>query len=264
MSINRKGSYPSDKFFKKGEKLTNIGKTVKAIEEFKKSIKKNPEYYNGYAVIGSLYAGIGNFQESIGWFEKAIKRFPEAADLWYNKSLSLKKLSRFDEAKQAVNKCLVLNSEHFAALTIKGLLCINDGDTENALNYFDKALEINPGYDIAWKNKISILKKLGDKKELERFRAKILKEKYGMLPATIPKWEHQGVYFIKLGEIIELTTDVTYERMQFVKALYELSSDNICIISSPEFKPLLAIEQKQGAINLFMKKFNVKAVGLSK
>ena len=263
MKMNRNESNPSDKYFKKGERLVNQRKYVEAIEEFKKSIKKNPEYYNGYAIIGSLYAGMGNLEESLGWFDEAIIRYPEEEDLWYNKALSLKKLSRFDEANQAVNKCLALNSEHFAALTVKGLLYINIGDAKNALKNFDKALEINPKYDIAWKNKTSILEKLGNKQEVERFKAEILKNTYGIQPVTIPEWENQGLNFIKLGMMIELTPDVTYERVQFIIALYKLSPDNVYIVPTLEHNVLLVIEQTQGAFDVFQKRYHVKSIVLS-
>jgi len=262
MSVNGNESYPPDKFFKKGETLVYQGKYKDAIHEFKKSIKKNPQYYNGYAIIGSLYAGMGSFEESLGWFDQALKRYPEGADLWYNKALSLKKLLRFGEARQAVDKCIALNSEHFAALTVKGLLYITSGDVKNALSCFDKALEINPEYDVAWKNKNSILEKLEQAQEIEGFKDDILKEKYGIHLVNIPEWEHQGLIFLKLGKMVELTPDITHERVQFVIAQYKLSPNSVYIIPTLEHDVLLAIEQIQGAFDKFQKKFNVKAIVL--
>jgi len=47
-------------------------------------------------------------------------------------------------------------------------------------------------------------------------------------------------------------------------ALYKLLPDNVYIIPSPEHQVLLAVEQTQGAFNAFQKKFNVKAVVISK
>lgn len=255
-------SYPSDSHFLKGEKLVDRRKYVEAIKEFKKSIKKNPESYNGYAVVGSLYALMENFEESLGWFDQAITRYPEAADLWYNKALSLKKLSRFVEAEQAVIKSLEFNTGHFAALTLKGLLRTISGEAEEALKYFDKALEINPMYEIAWKNKISTLENLGNLQEVKRVKDEILKKQYGIHPITIPEWENQGIDFLKLGTIVELTPDVTYERSTFIIALYNLSPDSVLIIPTVEYEILFAIERTSGAFAAFLKKYNVKAIKL--
>ncbi|MBL4938533.1 tetratricopeptide repeat protein [Clostridium sp. YIM B02515] len=69
-----------------------------AINEFNKQIKKNPNNISAYSSLASIYEQKGEFQKTIDCYDYIIKKSPENADAYYNKSISLMKLGRSDEA----------------------------------------------------------------------------------------------------------------------------------------------------------------------
>jgi superkiller protein 3 len=86
----------------------------------------------------------------------------------YRDLKKLKKLGRYEEALQAIDKALELNPDNSYAWNNKGIALRNLGRHEEALQAYDKALELNPDYSNAWYNKGIALYNLGRHEEAQR------------------------------------------------------------------------------------------------
>ena len=69
-------------------------------------------------------------------------------------------LDKSEEAIVWFDKALEVNPNYFFALNNKGLALSNLGRYDEAITSYDKALEINPNYEAAKQNKILALQNL--------------------------------------------------------------------------------------------------------
>ena len=89
---------------------------------------------------------------------KALEINPQNADAYYNnKGLSLYYSGSYIEAIECYDKALELNSQFACAYNNKGLSLYYHGDNNEAIECYDKALEINPQNADAYYNKGIIL-----------------------------------------------------------------------------------------------------------
>jgi tetratricopeptide (TPR) repeat protein len=81
-------------------------------------------------------------------------------------------LGRYEEALQAYDRALELNPDDSIVLNNKGLELDKLGRCEEALQAYDRALELNPDYYDAWHNKGVALHKLGQYEEAAQIALK--------------------------------------------------------------------------------------------
>jgi tetratricopeptide (TPR) repeat protein len=86
-------------------------------------------------------------------FDEVLEIEPENTQAINGKGSTLMKLNRFDEADECFSHSLSI-SKNSSALLNKGIICKHKNDFENALAYYDKALELNGNLE----NIINILK----------------------------------------------------------------------------------------------------------
>src|ERR1035437_2239344 len=80
---------------------------------------------------------------------------------WFNKGLALDNLNKSDEAINAYEKAIEINPQDSDAWTGKGLALDNLNKYDEAIKAFDKAIEINPQDSYAWDGKGIALGGLG-------------------------------------------------------------------------------------------------------
>ncbi|MBA7597449.1 Cell division coordinator CpoB [subsurface metagenome] len=77
----------------------------------------------------------------------------KTAEEWINKGLDLFELKRYREAIECYDKALEINPDYDAAWYDKGLVLFRLKRYREAIECYDKALEINPDNDLAWYRK---------------------------------------------------------------------------------------------------------------
>jgi len=80
---------------------------------------------------------------------------------WYNKGCSLLESGNFKQALDCFDKALEINPHLSEPWNNKGLCLANLGKYNEAIAFYDKALKINPEKANAWNNKGVVLSKLG-------------------------------------------------------------------------------------------------------
>jgi tetratricopeptide (TPR) repeat protein len=83
-----------------------------------------------------------------------------SADLWFNKGFALNDLGKYNEAIQAFDKVIEINPSNTYAWNNKGYALINLNKNEEGLLACEKALEIDPNNAVAWNNKVWALNNL--------------------------------------------------------------------------------------------------------
>ena len=177
-------SNSSDVWFNKGFALNNLGKYEEAIEAFDKVIDMDPS--NSYAWNNKGYAlnNLGRYEDGLQAFAKALEMDHNNIDAWNNKAWALNNLERYEDALLASEKALEIDPNNFLAsgnkiiallgLSInniesdspdawfsKGFELNNMGKYQEAIEAFDRVVDMDPSNTAAWNNKGYALINLG-------------------------------------------------------------------------------------------------------
>ena len=124
-----------------------------------------------------------NYEEALKCFDKIIKMDPEDVIAIYNKGLTLYLMKLFEDCISCMNQIMKLSDTDYDSRIVISLCYDKLGDSEKALDFYNKAISINPIEKQAWVNKMVILKELGRKEDLEKcwkdFEDKGLNDNYG-------------------------------------------------------------------------------------
>jgi serine/threonine protein kinase/tetratricopeptide (TPR) repeat protein len=120
-----------------------LGMPEKAIESYQKAIKLDPTYYEAYKDFGIFYYSHGNYSEAAKQFQFAVDRAPGNYDAYAYLAAALDDLGRDAEAKQALLASLKLR-ETSRALNSLGVILQSEGKDAEAVEYFRRAIAINP------------------------------------------------------------------------------------------------------------------------
>ena len=107
---SRSGDPEVDDLFQIGLEQMNQRNAPAAIATFSEIIKKKPEFAEGWNKRATLYYLIGEYDKSLADCEEVVKR----------------------------------NPVHFGALSGFGMIYLKQGKPEKALDYFQRALQVNP------------------------------------------------------------------------------------------------------------------------
>ena len=155
-------------FFKKGLELHQAGNLKAAREYYQISLKNNPTNYHTLNYLGILQSQLGNFTESLNIFKKAISVKADDAKLYCNIANIYLQLRELDNAVQYYNKAIKLDPNFFEAHCNLGTALQeynNKKSLESAIISFNKAIAINSNFYLAYNNRGNVLKDLGKLKD---------------------------------------------------------------------------------------------------
>ena len=163
-----------------------------AKSSFQTALEQEPDYYEAYIELGVMHAEIGD-SIALEYYNSAIDIYPESIEAWYNKGyyyqakgkvdnalecfytlvgidstwyrpyynlgyIHLIMTDEFDSAVYYFDKCTYWDPTNYEAYNNLGLAWEKSGDKTNARRYYQKAIEINPDFQLAKEN----LNKLGN------------------------------------------------------------------------------------------------------
>jgi len=83
-------------------------------------------------------------QDALATFSAIVRKKPAFAEGWNKRATVLFLLGRFEESLKDCDQVLKRNPKHFGALSGAGQIHLQLGDPERALDYFRRALAVNP------------------------------------------------------------------------------------------------------------------------
>lgn len=169
----------SEAYFYRGLILKETGDTVKAIRSFQTAAETNPDYYDAYMQIGLLYADKndplavkyfdnaialndssneakyakakflqdnGKLHEAISYYTKIIEKDPQDADAIYNLASIYYGVDSMERAYRLFDISIKQNPSKPEAYFGKALCAEELGKTEEAISFYEQALNLNPDY----------------------------------------------------------------------------------------------------------------------
>ena len=108
----------------------------------------NPEAKEHWKKGNALFEA-NSFDEAVEEFSKAIEIDVGYADAYFNRALANRVNRKFDEAKRDLEKVMELQPEIADAPLLYGDILESNNELNDALEWYKKALSINPGYNEA-------------------------------------------------------------------------------------------------------------------
>ncbi|NMA75244.1 MAG: AAA family ATPase [Bacteroidales bacterium] len=114
----------------------------KELQQQNKNLKKLAEEY--YLMGNASITEAKDSKAALANYDKAIELYPEYADAWVRKGVTLMNLKEYDQALSTFNKAILIAPHLFKAIYNRGKLWMALKIYENAVSDFDKATTLKP------------------------------------------------------------------------------------------------------------------------
>jgi len=154
--------------FQQGNDLSRAGEFDKAAEQYEKALEIDPQYVDAMTNLGGAYYSLGQLDKAIEQYTKAIEIAPSDADIRSNlaaahvqKHQSAGDPEELNLAVEQYEKAVELNPDLAEAHFGLGVIYALQGDNEQAIQAFERFLELDQGQDpMATSNAEEYLKQL--------------------------------------------------------------------------------------------------------
>jgi tetratricopeptide (TPR) repeat protein/mono/diheme cytochrome c family protein len=146
--------YPSDfsAHFNLGAVLQTEGKFDEAIDNYHQALRGNPDNVMALNSLGSALQSTGRPQEAIEHYRRALRLDPGYVNARYNLGNSLLMLGRGEEAISQLLQVVDALPEDANVCNSLGSAFAMHGDLTRAVEFFERALRLNPSYADAREN----------------------------------------------------------------------------------------------------------------
>jgi tetratricopeptide (TPR) repeat protein len=96
---------------------------------------------------GITQLNAGQLAEAIATFSRVIAMAPEFAEGWNKRATAYFLIGEFERSLKDCDEVIKRNPDHFGALAGYGQIYMQLNDYERALDYFKRALAVNPNLD---------------------------------------------------------------------------------------------------------------------
>lgn len=214
----------------KGSYYLSIKKYEDAIECLDKALKINPNRADCWLNLAGAYDGFGDYKKAINCFDKSIKIKPNRmnwnqkgdiynyqlkdyknaikyydtalnmpplgatnSEIWQKKAEAFKGLNKEKKAEECSKK-----SQEYSAIEFlqQGISLFEQGNNEEAIDFFNKTIKISPKNEDAWGNKALSLMELGKFEQAIFCFDKILE----VDPYVPGPWTMKGLIFNEIGK----------------------------------------------------------------
>lgn len=171
----------------------NANEMASAEEYYEKALKLDAKYLDALLGLGRLKDREGKWDEALAYYQKAVKFHPKDATAWNHLGLCLARSNRLRDAQEALEKAIQIAPKESRYRHNMATVCIQMGDLQTALRhlqavhdeatasynlgyllaqkgdyvaavrYFDRALQLRPGFEDARLWKSSLEEQLGSR-----------------------------------------------------------------------------------------------------
>ena len=124
-----------------------------AIYYYSKSVKNKPDYFLAYHHRGLIHMERKEFQRALEDFNKVIEINPGFAEAYYNRGNVYMETNRPDQAISDYARAIGINPKFYPAYYNRGVLYAREGLHDQAIADYHRAILIHPGYAEAYANR---------------------------------------------------------------------------------------------------------------
>ena len=177
----------------------------KALTNYNKSIKINPDYAQAYNNLGACMYKLGKITEAIQSYQKATEIQPNHADAHNNLGVAFKELGENEKSIKCYQKAIEIQPNHADAHNNLGTAFKELNEYKKSIHHYEKTIQINPNSPIAYSNLGNTYKRLGEYEKAISFHQKAIK----IDPKYVDALYNLGTVFDGLNEFEQATSSYT-------------------------------------------------------
>ncbi|MCB4792108.1 MAG: DUF2723 domain-containing protein [Elusimicrobia bacterium] len=154
-------SYYSSSHNNLGLAFANIKQYDTAQKEYYKSLSIDRTLIAAYNNLGTLEYAQSNYEKAVYWFNRVLKYNTNSDLVLFNIGLTYKALQKYQQAQEAFLKLWQKGNSANVGNEL-GLLYLYSGETNRSIEFFTKAIELDPKYLYAYYNLGLAYQKAGD------------------------------------------------------------------------------------------------------
>jgi tetratricopeptide (TPR) repeat protein/serine/threonine protein kinase len=188
----------------RGSTRFELGQHEKALADFSRAIALKADFADAWVNRGNAHFCVGQHEKALADWSKAIALKPELVQAWFNRGLAFTKLGQHNKAVADFSKGIELTKDPKA---VSGLLVMRAqanqglGRLQDALNDYQKALELQPNNAAALSSLAGLLANAVDPKLRKPHQALELAMKATTLtPKSAVSWRVLGISYYRTGD----------------------------------------------------------------
>lgn len=159
---------PGQAHYALGSVYSEKGDEVRAVEEFEKAIRYNPNLAEAYVNLGSIYGDQGKHELALEYYGRALEKGADSAFVLYNLGIEYQNHGLFDQAQEKYELSLSLRDDNPKVHYLLGEIYLKKGMVQEAKGEYEKTLRDDPRYALALYRLGVILHQMGKRKEAIR------------------------------------------------------------------------------------------------
>jgi protein O-GlcNAc transferase len=148
-----------------GNAQRDQGKISEAIENYKKTLRLNPNLAEAHYNIANELFTLGDISGAIACYKNAIDLNPDLVEAYYNMGAAFKEQGETDEAFTCYQEAIRRRPAYAEAYNRIGVLLEERGNFDGAIKAYEKAVRLNPEYADAYNNMGLVFRELNKFKE---------------------------------------------------------------------------------------------------
>ena len=134
-----------------GDRFYESGRLEEAVQEFQSALTLDPDNVNVHNSLGVCYANMGKLEEAVAEFSRVTELEPNDFMAHYNLGCALLSLARKGEAEHAFSLAAELEPDNAAVHFQLAKLCRKQDRLEEALTHLGRTVDLNPNWAKAWR-----------------------------------------------------------------------------------------------------------------
>ena len=139
-------------FFNIGTIFLKEFKFKDAVNYLKSAINLKKDYFEAHFNIAECYKNLENFDEAISSLETCIKIRPKDLEIYNNLGLIYKQINQFDLSINNLKRTVEIDPNFYQGYNNLGVAYLEKGQLDEAVDLFNKCIQINQGYAEAYNN----------------------------------------------------------------------------------------------------------------
>ncbi|NOZ73904.1 MAG: tetratricopeptide repeat protein [FCB group bacterium] len=136
--------------FNAGNNAYRRGDLESALNNYRRVLAIDPEFYQAQYQIGVIEAKMRNYTDAIDAYTKALDIKPEFYKGWYALGLAQKYNGNFEAAIEAYQKAIDVNSGYSKAYVAIGTIYLDQKDYDKAIHILEQATQVDASYAPAY------------------------------------------------------------------------------------------------------------------
>ncbi|MBW4623273.1 MAG: tetratricopeptide repeat protein [Cyanosarcina radialis HA8281-LM2] len=192
----------------KGKVLYNLGQYEQALATHDRVLQIDPDNVNAWSGKGVAYIGLGQYEKASQYFDKAQKSKPDEPTVWLEEGLAIENLNpqaareSYEEALRVYEELAKKQPNNPLVWTDRGFILLKLNRHQEALDSYQKALDIDDNFYEALVGKANALSILGNHKA----GLEVIDKATQIRPEDHQIWHNRGGLLARLGKWEEALT----------------------------------------------------------